>query len=75
MVFLVVRALLVSMAKNKSWHSNLVFAVIIRKYQKTRRNKFGIYATQTSYYGHVQHEKKLHMGAFFRAEYGHRKRF
>ena len=34
MDFLIVRNLLVSMEKNKSWHSNLILTVIIQKYQK-----------------------------------------
>ena len=48
----------------KSWHSTLIFSVIIRKYKK-KRNKFGIYPIKTSFYGHIQYEKKLPYGRFF----------
>ena len=64
MDFLIVRTLLVSMAKNKSWYSNFILAVIIRK-PKIRRNKFGIYPINTSSYGHIQYEKKLPYGSVF----------
>ena len=37
MDLLVVRTLIVSMVKNKSWHTNLILAVIIRKYKKKRK--------------------------------------
>ena len=36
---------------------------------KIRRNKLGIYPIKTFYYGHIQHEKKLPDGSFFRAEH------
>ena len=64
MDFLIVRTLLVSMGKNKSWYSNLILSVIIRK-PKIRSNKFGIYPIKTSSYGHIQYEKKLPYGDFF----------
>ena len=72
---LVVRALLFSIVKNKSWHSNLVLSEIIHKYQKQgeistefiRPNHFTMAIFTT--------KKSFHMGAFSRAEYGHRKEF
>ena len=63
---LVVRTSLVCMAKSKSWHTNLIVAVIIRKYQKLGEKSSEFIRSKPLPMAIFSTKKRSHMGAFFR---------
>ena len=68
MDMLVARTLLVSMVKNKSWHSNLIVAVNIRKYKKQGEISSEYIRSKLHPMAIFSTKKSSHMGAFFRSQ-------
>ena len=68
MDLLVVRTLLVSMGRNKTWHSNLILTVIIQKYQKQGEISSEFIRSKPLPMAILSTKKSSHMGAFFRSQ-------
>ena len=64
--FLVVRTLLVCMVKNKTWQSNLILSVIIRKYWKHRKISSVFIRSKPLPMAIISTKKSSHMNGVFK---------
>ena len=68
MDFLVAHTLIVCIVKNKSWHTNLIFVVIIRKYQKKGEISLEVIRQKLLPMAIFSTKKSSHMESIFRGQ-------